>query len=131
MTRCLFCTNTFGENADLSVADPWLKRYIKNDKIGSSIVIAHSDLGNTLISSMLLENHLRLIENLSIDETILSQKDTLIRKVIFRKYSKLVLFMVKLIRTDFYKKYFFRISSLHNFILYKILGILKRIEGLK
>lgn len=41
--RCLYCTFKTNSKSDVSLADPWLKEYIENDKIGNSIIICSQD----------------------------------------------------------------------------------------
>ena len=68
---------------------------------------------------------------LSYEETVLSQKGTLIKKYIYKKYRKNVKLLIKFFRTNTYKKYFYRFSKLHRWSIFKIIGILKRFEGIK
>lgn len=60
--RCLFCTKKTTQECDVSLADPWLKEYIENDKVGNSIVIISSDSGMEIIKNMLDEKELELKE---------------------------------------------------------------------
>jgi len=131
LDRCLSCTDTFGLLADISVADPWLKRYIKTDKNGSSIVITNTLKAESIINEMLKYNKLLLIEFITYDEVILSQKGTLIKKHLYGKYKKQIRFVRKYIKSNIYKKYFFYFSSFHKFIIIKMIAILKKIEGLQ
>lgn len=49
--RCLNCTFKTSNESDISLADPWLKEYIENDTIGSSVIICN-DYGNAIIREM-------------------------------------------------------------------------------
>lgn len=60
--RCLYCTKKTSQDSDVSLADPWLKEYIENDKIGNSIVIISSTFGAEVINNMLDEKELELKE---------------------------------------------------------------------
>jgi len=71
------------------------------------------------------------LENVSQEEVVLSQKGTLVKKYIFIKYRKQVMFFIKIFKNSNYKKYFFYFSKLHRFFFFKFIGILKKIEGLK
>ena len=51
--RCLFCKFDTGHNADVSIADPWLKKYIESDKIGHSFVLIHSLNGKKVIDQLI------------------------------------------------------------------------------
>lgn len=131
LNRCLFCKDTFGLSADFSIADPWLKRYVENDKIGSSIVVSHTKKAEKLIQMMIDNKILDVIELLTTEEAILSQKGTLQKKYILMKYKKFFKLLIKLFRTNIYKKYFFKVSRYHRWIWGKTMGILKKYEGLK
>lgn len=131
LNRCFSCKDTFGLSADFSIADPWLKRYVKNDNIGSSIVICHTNIAEELIEKMINKKVLDVIELLTTEEAVLSQKGTLIKKYILMKYKKFFKLLIKLFRTNIYKQYFFKISKYHRWIWGKTMGILKKYEGLK
>lgn len=129
--RCLACKDTFGVNSDVSVGDPWLKKYIENDNVGSSIVIANTEKGEKLIQEMLLDKALISIEVITGDEVVLSQKNTLYKKHVFDKHRKKFRLLRKIIRSDFYKKHFFKINKYHFWLLNKLIWIFKSMEGLK
>lgn len=131
LNRCLSCADTFGLKADVSVADPWLQRYVASDNIGSSIVIAHTNNGENIITSMISDNILKTIEILSEEDVVLSQKGTLIKKYIFKKHKKKFLKLIKVFKSKIYKKYFFSFSKYHRYFFSKLMGITKRYEGLK
>lgn len=50
--RCAFCTLEAGLGADISLADPWLKRFLENDKIGHTLFIPISQLGLMTVEKM-------------------------------------------------------------------------------
>lgn len=131
LNRCLSCKDTFGLEADISIADPWLKRYVKKETIGSSIVIPHTVKGEDIIISMIDNTDLEVIEILSQEDAILSQKGTLIKKFILKKYKNKFLKLIKIFKSEIYKKYFFSFSKYHRYFFSKLIGIIKRYEGLK
>lgn len=49
--RCLYCTFKTDPDSDVSLADPWLKEYIGNDKIGNSVIISNSK-GKEVLKNM-------------------------------------------------------------------------------
>lgn len=49
--RCLSCTIKTSEMADVSLADPWLKEFIQNDKTGHSVIICN-EIGDAIIKEM-------------------------------------------------------------------------------
>lgn len=50
--RCFFCKRDTNYNADISLADPWLKEYRESDKIGHTLFVVHSDKGLQVIERM-------------------------------------------------------------------------------
>lgn len=119
LERCLSCSDTFGLKADISIADPWLKRYVANETIGSSIVISHTEQGENIIKSMINDDIVSLLEVLSDKEVLLSQKATLIKKVVLKKHRKIFRLIRKVIQKQVYKNIFYILSRIH-------LGILNR-----
>ena len=67
--RCLFCTVKTSSDADISLADPWLKEYLKNDVIGHSVVICNF-MGESIIHQMAQEHKLEIGE---VDERVYIQ----------------------------------------------------------
>jgi coenzyme F420 hydrogenase subunit beta len=52
---CFTCSDPLGLEADISVGDAWLKKYY-HDKIGSSLFVANSQIGNKIIDEMKNKN---------------------------------------------------------------------------
>lgn len=131
LNRCFSCKDTFGLNADFSIADPWLERYIKKDKIGSSIVVSHTEKAEQVILDAMGEGILDVIELLDQKEVILSQEYTLQKKYIILKYKKFFKKIIKLFRTKIYKENIIYFSKYHHYVLKKIIKIIQNYEGLK
>ena len=76
--RCILCSDQCCELADISFGDIWLPEY-RDDKIGTSVVISRSVLGEALLQSAALK---RIIELNNIDKVkiIESQKSSLFLK---------------------------------------------------
>jgi len=99
---CFHCADTFGLKADVTVADPWLKKYIQNDKEGSSLVMLHSERGRELMTEMLENRYLAKVEDVSRETVLLSQRTTLEKKYVYLKHPKLVKYMLRVIRCRYY-----------------------------
>lgn len=126
LERCFHCTDTFGLKADITIADPWLKKYIENDQKGSSLVIMHTERALELITKMLENRDLEKIEDISIETALLSQRFTLEKKYIYLKHQKAVKFVLRVIRHKHYI-YFMRILNLERFhrrVLNKIIKVI-------
>jgi coenzyme F420-reducing hydrogenase beta subunit len=124
LNRCFSCKDTFGMKADISIADPWIDRYVKSEKIGLSIVIAHSISGENLINEMLLAKILSLEEFLTQKEVIDSQKYTLVKKDIYLKNKNIIKFFIRIFKTELYKNNFYYFAKLHHWFFRTIIKIL-------
>lgn len=123
--RCLSCTIKTSSHADISLADPWLKEYIKNDKLGNTVVISN-EAGNVIITKMTNTNLLWLNE---IDEEtyIKSQLGTIKTKSTANKYKKFNRIIARMGRDDSWYKRIFTSSIIMMKLHFKILGLLKLI----
>jgi coenzyme F420-reducing hydrogenase beta subunit len=103
LKKCFSCQDTFGLSADLTVADPWLKRYIDSEKLGNTIVLTHSQKGYDAIAGAISAGYLKIEETISGEEALLSQLGTLRKKYIFRKSKILRKVILPLIRSGPYR----------------------------
>lgn len=54
--RCFYCKRDTGNNADISLADPWLKDYLDNDRIGNTLFNVNTELGANILKVMINNN---------------------------------------------------------------------------
>lgn len=130
LKRCFSCKNTFGLKAEISVADPWLKKYITANGIGNTLVFVNTDDGKELIQEALQAGALGGKKKISHLEAIKSQDWTLKRKYVFRKYRTLLTPVLKVIQS---KIYIFLVSHLcliriHTRVFNKALKLLLKLE---
>ena len=59
--RCLLCSDGICELADISFGDAWLPE-LSDDKIGKSIIVSKSEIGEQLLQAMKLKNEIELNE---------------------------------------------------------------------
>jgi coenzyme F420 hydrogenase subunit beta len=59
--RCLMCSDEICEFADISFGDAWLPE-LSNDKIGKSIVVSKSEIGEKILQKMKSKNKVELVE---------------------------------------------------------------------
>ena len=130
LKRCFSCKDTFGLEADISVADPWLERYTIPDNIGATTVLAHTSRGNELIKEALQAGVLSFKENLSHLEVIKSQAWTLKRKYVLRKYKTLLNPILKVMRSKIYVSLMspFNLIRIHTRIFNKMIAVLLKLE---
>lgn len=88
---CIKCRDALGANADISVGDAWLKRYMNSDNKGSSLFLVHSEKGDQLFESVKKSIFLKseLIENVIQSQSFktLKEKEKLSNR--FQKKRKL------------------------------------------
>jgi coenzyme F420 hydrogenase subunit beta len=58
-TQCLLCSDGICELADISFGDAWLPE-LSDDKIGKSIIVSKSEMGEQLLHAMKLKNEVEL-----------------------------------------------------------------------
>lgn len=101
--RCLYCTMKTTKDADVSLADPWLKEYIENDRDGNSVVICN-EYGELTINQMEKEGLLSL-KKISEPEYVASQLGTIEEKAKSNKYKRFNKILVTMSKEDsVYKK---------------------------
>lgn len=142
---CFTCSDPIGSISDISVGDAWLHKYY-DDKIGSSLFLANSEKGNSILKQMKNDKKIFLLDETK-DNIIISQnqqavkfktENILYRNFIFGnkevvnevdiKYKIATLFSI--VFNKFYtflyrSKIIKHIPSLVLKILNKFLGILK------
>ena len=107
LRRCRSCSDTFGVGADITVADPWLPRYLDSETRGVTLVAAQSDVGSEVLASAVANGVVATIEDLSVEEFVRAQRTTLIKKHVRRRHPRLFKALHLLIRTPFYKNVIF------------------------
>lgn len=77
--RCLVCDDLCAEYADISLGDAWLKEITREDKIGTSMIVARNSHLHNLLNQMMKENII-ILNEISIEKMIKSQGASLRRK---------------------------------------------------
>lgn len=111
--RCFKCQDTLNVNSDISLADPWLKNYIENEKTGLSLVSLNTEMGDKILKGM--NNHGYIILDKINDELILkSQENTINRKISYKKHSKIIYYFNIMCTSKNYKKLILNAPFLFN-----------------
>lgn len=71
--RCLTCPDVTAQLADISLGDPWLKRFTASESSGLSLVVARSALGARLLDMAVASGAIVLDDEVTVDEVIQSQ----------------------------------------------------------
>lgn len=82
--RCLFCTMKTNPNSDVSLADPWLKEYVENDRTGNSVVICNLE-GERVLKDMVNVEKV-VLKEVNEDVYIKSQLGTIEAKAQSKKH---------------------------------------------
>lgn len=124
--RCLFCTKKTSEQSDVSLADPWLKEYIENDKVGNTFVIAHNDNAIHVLSKMCNENNLTLLPSNEL-HYIKSQLGTIQSKAEVCQHKAFYKFVSKISANPQYRSLMQKsilCMRMHTYIINKIKNII-------
>lgn len=71
--KCFYCKYDTSRNADISLADPWLKIYKDKDHIGHTLFIINTDLGKKIVKAMYQEGSI-FIQPSSYNDYAIAQK---------------------------------------------------------
>jgi len=58
--RCLMCSDILNELADISFGDAWLSKQLIDDKIGASIILSRTKIGEQLLQAAMSKNIVEL-----------------------------------------------------------------------
>lgn len=121
-SRCFKCTNTLNQFADVSLLDPWLPEYLKdNSNSGKTLVIAYSSAGLKILEDAFAMKYIYL-DKIDQNAINVSQGVTIRRK---RKYQERR--NVRRILMWMHKSHFYRSHVLSSPFLFKLHGFVLRI----
>lgn len=102
--RCFKCQDTLNKGCDIILADPWLPDCIKEEKIGKSLFMSYTKVGQGIIDFILQNN---LIEASLLSQDLLSQSQwsTIVRKKGYRMHPKKRDLLMNLVSNKVYRKF--------------------------
>ena len=115
--KCFMCQDTLNRHSDITLADPWLKRIVKEEQLGKTIIVCNTALGEDILQNM---NEV-FIESLPFEKVKLSQKGTIVRKQSYRVLPKLTNRFFHILSNRYYRKIVLLHKILFN-IHYKLRG---------
>ena len=74
--RCLYCRDTLNQNADISLADPWLPEFRKTEANGATLVVARTPFGEKILE----ESAVCALVRIEDEKAYQSQRATIRRK---------------------------------------------------
>lgn len=93
--RCFYCSLVYSEYSDLTLADPWLPEYKKNEKIGITLFSVNTDFACGVLESLLVSNYVKA-EKTNYRSFYEAQKAQLILKSKSKKLKKYYDFSMKI-----------------------------------
>lgn len=84
-SKCFVCQDTLNQYSDLTLADPWLKRF-SSEKKGKSLIVCNTNEGEKILYTCSKFQNIEL-EVIDYREVINSQKETIIRKNCYKQLS--------------------------------------------
>lgn len=127
--RCFFCKRDTGREADISLADPWLDEYKKEDKVGHTLFLTLTEDGQHVIESMAEDGMIEYVES-GYDEYAIAQKPNIHKEIQVKEHKRYLKIVGKLVNNRFYRKW--ATASLRNMKMHlSLLRQLRRFESRK
>lgn len=94
--------------SDITIADPWLEQYIREEKFGRTLIICNDNISNTksLLLKKCFEDGYIYIEHIPLDIAIKSQSSTIQRKQSYRENKKIIGLVIRIVNHRLYRKVF-------------------------
>ncbi|MBS7287768.1 MAG: Coenzyme F420 hydrogenase/dehydrogenase, beta subunit C-terminal domain [Candidatus Freyarchaeota archaeon] len=71
-TSCMFCSDLTNEEADISAGDPWLPEILGTDRLGTSIAVSRTEIGDEILREAWRAGYIELKE-IGIEKVVESQ----------------------------------------------------------
>lgn len=125
--RCFYCKRDTGSNADISLADPWLKNYLDNDKIGSTLFNVNTEIGFNILNELNKNNIIKYII-VDVNTYNLAQKNNLLKGKYLNEFKLVYKILALLSKNKYYMKCVyssFTIMKIHNYLFKVLRKVLK------
>lgn len=100
--RCFACEDTLNRFADIVLADPWLERFVKTERVGKTLVAVQTEVGEKLFQQASNNGYITT-SSLSDSEFILAQRMTIDRKIGYKNNKRLTGLLVGLVNSRLYR----------------------------
>lgn len=77
--RCFYCKRDTGNAADIALADPWLKNYLENDGIGSTLFSVNTHYGDIILDELVKRELIKYIQ-VSYNDYAIAQKPNILKE---------------------------------------------------
>lgn len=99
--KCFYCKYDTSRNADISLADPWLKSYKDTDHVGHTLFIINTDLGKKIVETMYQEGSI-FIQPSSYNDYAIAQKPNVEKELSHKAERHLSQKVISLHKNAFY-----------------------------
>lgn len=101
--RCIYCTFPNSIVSDVSLADPWLKEFMEEDKIGHTMIHINTLKAKEIIDLMIRGNYIS-ISRAGLENYLQAQKPNEEKGERLRRYKKAYRIIIKLKNNTLYRK---------------------------
>lgn len=124
--KCFKCQDTLNKFSDFTLADPWFKEFIQNEKIGKTLVFDNTK-EDSLLERCYKDGYI-VLEEIPENLAINSQQGTIDRKKSYRYNKRKVNVFFRIINNKLYRKliYYSSFFKLHLFLKRKFENYLLR-----
>ena len=102
--RCFYCKRDTGRNADISLADPWLKEYKDNDKCGNTLFMPFTEEGAAAIGQMKDNGLIEYVQS-SYDDYSIAQAPNIKKELFVQTQKKYIQNQLKIMSYGWYWKF--------------------------
>lgn len=102
--KCFYCTRDTGREADIALADPWLKEYRENDHTGNTLFLVITNLGKQILESMHQEGAIHFTPS-SYNDYAIAQKPNVEKELRHKREKQLSRTILSLHKRAFYFKW--------------------------
>lgn len=99
--KCFYCKLDTGRNADISLADPWLKEYKEGDRTGNTLFLANTEQGELIVNSMQRAEAIQ-IQSSSYETYAIAQKNNILKITRQERDSIFARYFLAICKKDFY-----------------------------
>lgn len=127
--RCFYCKCDSSNDADVTLADPWLEEYLNKDKIGNTMFKANSQIGIKILEELYENKKIEYVVS-SYDEYSIAQRPNILKERNIQKYNNYNKLLIFFIKNKYYNKWV-RSSLSHIKIHNHFFNIIKRLFKIK
>lgn len=128
--RCFFCKRDTGRNADVSLADPWIDRYKKNDTVGHTQFLVLTEEGRKIINCMKSMELITYVDS-TYDEYATAQAPNIHKELTVMKHRRYLGRISRLTSNKYYRSWatFSFVHMRKHLLIMRFLGRTESLES--